>query len=279
MSIIKILDVGNGFCGIIVHRVSGRFTVIDVCDKGETDPVNDIGSIMGEYNMSSVFRFILTHPEMDHLSGIAELFGAYTVTNFWDTYNTKVIKTGQWDQSPYSKDDWYFYQSIRDSENRPKTIHPTRGTSSKYWKYDGINILSPTDELVSKANEDEDYHDLSYVVKYKGPKIGSSVLFTGDVSKDAQEDILSYISNSGGDIKSDILIAPHHGSEDNYVEEFVNAVKPRYIIVSGHKYNKSELDYYSKHVASGKLLTTKSDGNIAIIINTETGKYRIMPNA
>ena len=113
MGIFHFLNVGHGDCSIIEHP-SGRVTVIDVSKarkennnstitsapcfsdiiRGnnrpfslaeailpksssiqtfEEDTVNPI-SYMKKHNISSIFRFILTHPDMDHMNGIKDLF-------------------------------------------------------------------------------------------------------------------------------------------------------------------------------------------------------------
>src|SRR5579863_10671154 len=90
------LNVGEGDCSIIQHG-SGHVSVIDVCrarienlqemQKGlsslraaergiygnfnqKRHPVNPI-AYMATRGISSVFRFILSHPDMYHLNGIA----------------------------------------------------------------------------------------------------------------------------------------------------------------------------------------------------------------
>ncbi len=58
-----------------------------------TDPIVYIANnYFSKYN--EIFRFILTHPDMDHMSGIKELFNRKYVRNFWDTNNDKYIDPG-----------------------------------------------------------------------------------------------------------------------------------------------------------------------------------------
>ena len=96
MPTVHFLNVGEGDCSIIQHG-SGRVSVIDICNGktalqrlvDEAAAVSGIGKYAarggGNYGMknrptdpvaylrnlgvSSVFRFILTHPDMDHLDG------------------------------------------------------------------------------------------------------------------------------------------------------------------------------------------------------------------
>src|SRR5262245_58558066 len=129
MAIVHFLNVGNGDCSIIRHS-SGRVTVIDVCKardpndarvtlekamraltaasspKGNFNqkdyPENPIEYLRGQ-GISTIHRFILSHPDMDHMDGIKALSDAFTITNFWDTDNTaqKDFAEG----SPFNEED------------------------------------------------------------------------------------------------------------------------------------------------------------------------------
>src|SRR6266576_6352600 len=98
MAIIHFLNVNQGDCSIIEHN-SGRITVIDVCNASPTNfmaeaitkiaamsqkgvlgnfnqkkyPVNPV-SYVNNLGVTSIHRFILTHPDMDHMDGIETFF-------------------------------------------------------------------------------------------------------------------------------------------------------------------------------------------------------------
>ena len=82
--------------------VVGRFNQKDC-------PVNPI-RYMQERKINSVFRFILTHPDMDHMDGMKALFEAFPPVNFWDSDNQD--EKGDFDdQSRFNEEDWLFYKS------------------------------------------------------------------------------------------------------------------------------------------------------------------------
>ncbi|GAG00413.1 unnamed protein product, partial [marine sediment metagenome] len=140
MSIIHFLNVLNGDCSIIQHA-SGHVTAIDV-NKAKTETTEDLirrlaeistksydGSISGNFNqkkypvnpieylkkhnINSVFRFLLTHPDMDHMGGIKDFFAEFNPINFWDTENNEE-KDNFNDAGPYNEEDWKFYKNLRD---------------------------------------------------------------------------------------------------------------------------------------------------------------------
>jgi len=199
---IHYLNVKEGDCSVILHN-SGHATVVDVCNAkspeliaeavvaalAKTDrgisgnfqqkkyPVNPV-SYLREQGIGSIFRYIQTHPDMDHMDGIKALFAEFSPLNLWDTENTKEMPSSAWKGSPYNEDDWKFYKEMRDTESAsdPKRLALLSGARGKYYNIaedgsgggDGIYILAPTQELVDSGNEAaEDYHRCSYVLLYR----------------------------------------------------------------------------------------------------------------
>ena len=264
------LNVGKGNCAII-HFPSGRLSVIDIDDSRSiseshkiymevvekkaklTDPVDYITS---NFEDKDIFRFILTHPDMDHMSGIKELFERKTILNFWDTENNKYIDPDSWENSPYDKEDWDFYQRIRKHNENPKVLTLYRGAKSECcWIQDGIEILAPTPQLVEEANKNEDYDHLSYVlmVKYAGKK----VLLGGDATKRVLENVIECYGENY--IKSDILLAPNHGSPHHISREILDVINPDLTIVSVAEGVEYAYDLYLRY---GIVLSTKYYGNV-----------------
>lgn len=266
------LNVGKGN-STIVDFPSGRLTVIDVDDSRSISAIdrllmeiaekkakltNPVDYIIGQFPGRDIFRFILTHPDMDHMSGIKALFEKKLISNFWDTDNKKYIDPSTWTGSPYDKEDWDFYQRIRKSTENPKTLHLYRGSSAECcWIQDGIEVLSPTPALVKEADESEDYDHLSYVlmVTYQGKK----VLLGGDATKEAWEDIIARYDKNY--LKSDVFFAPNHGSANHISKEILDVIDPRLTVVSVAEGVDYAYDLYSQY---GTVLSTKHYGNILV---------------
>lgn len=159
MPTIHYLNVREGDCSIIEH-FSGHTTVIDVChakpveriaetilvdlakaDRGISGnfqqkkyPVNPI-SYMRDHGLSSIFRYIQTHPDMDHMDGIQALFDEFSPTNLWDTSNTKEMIDSSWQGSPYRASDWKFYKNLRDTNPKddPKRLTLLPGAHGRFY--------------------------------------------------------------------------------------------------------------------------------------------------
>lgn len=263
---IHFINVGKGNC-TIVEFPSGNLTVIDTDNSRNNDNndlVDPVDFIKERFPNRSIFRLIITHPDMDHLSGMEEIDNNFSVINFWDTENNKVLTDKELDESPYDKEDWKTYQKYRKSGSDPKCLFLYRNGSGDYWNGDGIKILSPSKSLVKKANETGEYNHLSYVlsINYNGFKI----LTGGDATVAAWDDIRENISKE--DLKADLFLAPHHGSTHNVNKEVFEDIDPEYIVISVIR--KVDYDYaYYSGLANKKILTTKHYGTISFHINDQ----------
>ena len=256
------LNVGKGSC-TIVEFASGRVGVVDI-DDSEMDPVEYYKKHIGE----KAWRFILTHPDMDHMTGLRRFFQEIGATNFWDTPNEKCIGDDEWEGSPYRQEDWEWYQEMRERTENPKCIRPMRGELAQYWREDGVEILAPSQSLVDLANRTEEYNHLSYVLKVS--YAGCSVLLGGDASIKAWDDILE--SCGAEALKADVLLAPHHGSKTSFHKDAMEAVAPSLVIVSVERGQDYAYDEYRRLASRPTVLATKRVGNVIVKI-TKDGRW------
>lgn len=265
MSKFHFLNVKNGDCSIIEHN-TGHVSVIDVCNARlpknvkpmgllesltlaaeaeqlakstqakknygqKTIPINPI-EYMRERGISKIFRLAITHPDMDHMDGIADLFEYARPINYYDTRNKKKMDDG-WEGSPYREEDWKLYKSLRDApvSTDPKCIRLHSGDDgihrTKDWHGnapgDAFFTLAPTPELVDEAIENDDYNDASYVFLWCS--FSGKVLLAGDSHDKTWEYILENHESAVSDV--DLLIAPHHGRKSERSYKFLDTVCPK----------------------------------------------------
>jgi competence protein ComEC len=267
---IHFLNVGKGSCTIIEHATE-RISMIDIDNlkSQDKDVIDPITYFQAKFKDRYVFRFILTHPDLDHMSGLDDLGNKVYIGNFWDTDNNKTIVEDSWKDCPYNKADWERYLKFRKSAENPKCLQIYRDATADYYSSDGITILSPTQELVNISNNAPDsdaqkYHHLSYVLMVEYQK--KRFLLGGDASPDVWDDILK--AKGSDALKADVFFAPHHGSENNVNEEVFKSIKPDYVVASVAEGIDYDYDYYSK-LAVKEVLSTKYYGNIIFTVKDD----------
>jgi competence protein ComEC len=234
-------------------------------------PVNPI-EYLDSFGVNSIFRFVVTHPDMDHIDGIKAFFEKFNPANIWDTNNEK--KMGSFEGSPYNENDWKFYKSIRDGENKNQTrLALLSGAKGKYYNENedgsccgnGLFLLAPTKGILDEAIANDDYNDCSYVILYRPPN-GAKVVIAGDSHNKTWEHILNTWEDEVKDC--DILLAPHHGRDSKRSYDFLDVLKPK-ITFFGNA--KSEHLAYSAWTNRGLEKFTNNQGNCLIAKFLEGG--------
>lgn len=306
MPTIHFLNVLEGDCNIIQHS-SGRVTVMDVSNayneeftdaelaakeskerenrrnrtnvpsdkkdyKQKRDPDNPITYLKDNARVSSVFRFLISHPDMDHLDGLKDFYTEFSPTNTWDTDNNKEIDSTA-SFAGYNKDDWDFYLDIRNGSytDTKRLTYLDPQAPCDFWNKDGLHILAPSAELLRRANTNKDYNDASIVVLYlvaRKDKKPWKILFTGDSEDDTWNHLLENHKDDIAD--ADVLLAPHHGRDSGRDYTFLETVKPRVTLFG----NAS-----SKHLAYSKYppirITNNQAGYVVIDIAEEAMTFYV----
>lgn len=240
------------------------------------DPLEYFGSKVAEQDQD-IWRFICTHPDMDHLSGLNRLWNQESVSVFWDTDHEKDLSDAEHWPPKYDEVDWERYMAIRDDETDCQYLQPTRGDQEQYWEDDNIEILHPSPafiEEMNEENEDEDsteYNDISYVLKLDTR--AGAVLLPGDAEQEAWDEILDYCDEDTlEDVR--VLKASHHGREDGFHKDAVEAMDPEYVVLSvGAKPSTDAHQKYSRVCSDDtKVWSTRQYGTISFTI-TDRGAF------
>ena len=127
-----------------------------------------------------------------------------------------------------------------------------------------VKVLWPPNYSVQDINNlsYDEVNDSSLVLKITFDKV--SFLIPGDISADIEKQLIK----SKIDLRSDVLVVPHHGSGYSSSAEFIKAVACHYAIVSAGKENvfhhphPSTLQRYNN--AGVNLFRTDRDGAVTI---------------
>ncbi|SIQ06413.1 ComEC/Rec2 family competence protein [Chryseobacterium sp. RU33C] len=235
-------DVGQGDSIIIEWNDEGvnKVGIIDCKKKGNSNPVV---KHLEEKKYSEIEFIILSHPHLDHYSGFLELFeyiesNYITVNLFGNTL--KDIGPGYWEWFEVSPEDSRILADIV----RKSEVLSNSGLLKKHFyvsefvrlpiKGIEMHALSPShleikayqndvqfDAIINKKQASKAANYLSSLFYIK--KGDSLILLTSDVEKITFDRI--YSEGSLNDHLFCLCQAPHHGSYNNYHDNFWNNLK------------------------------------------------------
>lgn len=235
----------------------------------------------------SVFRYLQTHPDMDHMSGLHRFFWQEKVPlwNFWDVAHTKTKSEADFANSGYSYNDWLVYQELRRGRGPGSSTHNAhsrhRGLRGSFWTEDNIEILSPTPQLVKDCNENGvSWNNASQVFKISHG--GRSVILAGDAEAAAWDSMLESVPHH---MPCDVLKAAHHGRESGHHADALDVMDPDHVICSVGKkskipdasplYRKQGASVYSTRAMGTITVTMWADGELWI--NAGAKRLATMP--
>lgn len=304
MARIHFINVHPGDCTVIEHA-SGRVSMVDICD-GNIETIDKIPfeesalakSAGGNFGMckkntnpvayckslgiSNVFRFILSHPDMDHMDGIDQVARELGITNFWDS-GARREKPDFSAGCPYLEKDWDRYVSIRDKKGSGVTVvSPLDGMRFKFANQledgtgggDGLHVLAPNKALLKDPDLEDDINEGSYVILYRS--VGGRILLCGDAHDAAFEHIKE---NHSADVAGvEIMLAPHHGRDSGRSYDFLDYIKPKLTIIGCAPCQHIDYSQWSRRGLT--VLTSNQAGNIVVeseksglVISVENRRY------
>ncbi len=245
------LDVGNGDCTIL-QLPDNTTTIVDVRNarirtrEASQEFVNPI-QYLKSLAIDSVHRYIQTHPDMDHMDGLADLLQMYAPNNFWDVENNKTIDDFQ---MGYRELDWDAYQAARKNAKHFYRGDVARPNGDGDYVY-SLYVVSPAKRLVADANETEAWNAMSYVLllDYAGFKL----LLGGDTTDSVWQQIFestrkeAWLRSALSEVT--VFKVSHHGLDSSYCgPDVLSLTSPRKLIISAEE-PSGENSAYDKYYA------------------------------
>lgn len=216
---IYFVDVGQGDSTFIV---TPRNETILIDGGGSEFSDYDVGkNVLLPYVLdrgyTSIDYVIISHFDSDHVKGILTLMKEIKLKNIF------ISK-----QKEKNKNIEEFLKIVKEKNIKVSIVN--RGQRINIEKNLYIDVLWPDENNINDINNDAIVCKLNYK--------NFSILFTGDIEKEAEKKIINLYKNKSYLLKTDILKVPHHGSRTSSTEEFLNLVKPQVALIGVQKKNK-----------------------------------------
>lgn len=239
---VHFLDVGQADAALLVF---GDHAML--IDGGNVADSDLIVAYLQEQNIQSLDYVVCSHGHEDHVGGLSAALANFPVA--------EVL-------SPITDYDSQAFQNfLKYTQQQDLTINVPSPQDQFYLGEEvKITVLGPVQEY-------ENANDMSLVLKIEYEN--TSFLFTGDMERAAEEDILA----SSADLSATVLKVCHHGSDTSSTYPFLYEVNPRYGVIScefegkyGHpseevlsRFKDAEIDLYRTDLQGH--IVAQSDGN------------------
>lgn len=244
------LDAGQGNCAV-VKLPDGRIMVIDCNTEGAND---NVINFLKRAGISQVDVLVATHPDRDHISGLARLAKLFDIKELWKVAFKKTEENASSESLEAYADYERAVEILRSKGTR--ILNPTVESYDRNFGKATVEILAP----FSKNPDDYKTANQACMVM-RVRHAGKSFLFTADTTTETWEKLIK-----AGGVSATILQAGHHGAESGFHPDIMKAVQPQLVVVSvgknqfGHPHS-APMDEYEK--ASRGVVRT-DDGMVAV---------------
>lgn len=232
---VHFIDVGQADSILIT---TGSYSML--IDAGNNDDSNLVVNYIKSQGISKLDYVIGTHPHEDHIGGLDAVINSFDIGKILMPKQPSTTKT--------------FEDVLIAIKNKGlKVTSPKVGDiydlGQAQW-----TILAPNQDSYDEAN------DSSIVIRLVFGN--NSFMLTGDAEELSEKEIL----DNSIDLKSDVLKVGHHGSSSSTSEAFLEAVNPKYAVISvgeensyGHPHSET-IDKLNKQ--NIEVLRTDQQGTI-----------------
>ena len=208
---VHFIDVGQGDSTLII---SGEHAML--IDTGVDTKGTAVQNYMRKQGIKKLDYLILTHPDKDHIGGAPVVITKFQIDKVFMSYFKKDTKI-------YNK----VIQSLE--EKRLNDEIPVVGEKYELGNAE-FTIIAPNRSY--EGTEDESNNSSIGILLQNGK---NRFIFTGDAEKEAEQDI---VKNKLA-IAADVYQVGHHGSKTSSTKKFLNAVQPKFAVISCGKGNEN----------------------------------------
>lgn len=210
---VSFLDVGQGSAALVQFPGKERM-LID--GGGFSRGRLDVGkAIIAPYLLRSkitrIDYLVLTHPQIDHMGGLGFIASHFKPREFW--HNGEKAETT-------------VYRQLMETLRRAnvQVLSPADWEGERKIGEATVTLLHP------KGDDEErglNPNDKSLVLKLNHQ--GRTLLFPGDLEGAGEDKV---VLRAGPNLRSEVLVVPHHGSRTSCTSTFLEHVRPSVCVIS-----------------------------------------------
>lgn len=251
---VSVIDVGQGSCTLI-ELGDGTTVLIDGGSRSQQFNSGEhiIAPFLWHKRIREIDHIIISHADSDHYNGLP-----FIIDNF--------------------KPQFLWINSLQGQYSYKELIKQARekGVIIKTPQAEEIILNSGENQVINMgalhlSQTDTNDNNRSLVIKLNDP--AADFIFSGDIEDEGEKILL------GGktDMKTDVLIVPHHGSATSSSKKFIQTTRPIYALISAGKHRPDifpateVIDRYKE--AGCRIYNTARHG--AITLTTENKKLNI----
>lgn len=244
---ITVLDAGQGEA--ILVRTAGRALLVDAGPgyaSGEDAGSRVVAPALWHQGINRLDGLVLTHDDLDHTGGAVSLLESHRPD--WLLTSLAGLPPGGL------------------SANGKRALQASARTfacaAGQTWAWDGVTfrVLHPPAHHYAHPGYGD--NDRSCVVRVDAP--GGSALLAADIERLSEMSL----AERGMPVRADLLVAPHHGSDSSSTPAFLEAVRPRLVVIPvGHRnrYGHPHRQVLARYRALGaEIARTDREGAIQV---------------
>lgn len=230
------IDVGQGDATLI--KCGSHAMLID---GGNNNKGTTVQLYLKKQGVESLDYVIGTHPDADHIGGLDVIVYKYNC-------DTVIM--------PDYEKDTKTYQELVDviHDKNMKITYPVVGEQYALGEAKFTIIAPNSNSYGGNAND----YSVAILLEYGKNRF----LFTGDAEEASEAEMLT----NGIDISADVYKVAHHGSRSASTQEFLNAVQPKYAVIScgeGNSYGHPHAEVLNRLRSMGvEVFRTDEQGSI-----------------
>ena len=263
---LSLIDVGAGQAALIEYP--GGRVLID--GGGNNSPFFDSGKsivapLLTERRLPRLDAVIVSHCDVDHARGLRWILDHFSVKAlYWSPVSAHRADSGEG-------------KALREVARRNKIPEQILRQGETLELGNGLRfeVLAPnvaSDAVPPEKELSSNDGSLALRLSYEGQGLA---LLCGDMLSSA----LGRLAESGQDLRSEVLVLPHHGAASSFQKRFYDMVSPREALASAAPF--SHFGFPSRKVRAEMdergipLLSTSELGTVRVRWRLEDGRYRL----